>query len=229
MNNSIFQNTTQGQQLVARNKVLTNTYLLLALSMIPTVAGAALGVFFQFSFMAGSPFLGFFLFLGISFAFFYGIEKNKNNSLGIVLLLGFTFFMGLMLSQILQFALGFKNGVEMIALAGGGTALIFFVMAAIGNNSSRDFSSWGRFLFTGVIVVLLAVVANIFLQIPALSLAISCAVLMIFSAYIMYDINRIVRGGETNYITAALAVYLDIYNVFVSLLQLIMAFAGERD
>ena len=229
MNNSIFQNTTQGQQLVARNKVLTNTYLLLALSMIPTVAGAALGIFFQFSFMADSPFLGFFLFLGISFAFFYGIEKNKNNSLGIVLLLGFTFFMGLMLSQILQFALGFKNGVEMIALAGGGTALIFFVMAAIGNNSSRDFSSWGRFLFTGVIVVLLAVVANIFLQIPALSLAISCAVLMIFSAYIMYDINRIVRGGETNYITAALAVYLDIYNVFVSLLQLIMAFAGERD
>ena len=134
-----------------------------------------------------------------------------------------------MLSQILQVALGFSNGVEMIAMAGGGTAVIFFVMAAIGNNPARDFSSWGRFLFVGMVVVLIACLANLFFQMPALQLAISCAALFIFSAYIMYDINRIVQGGETNYITAALAVYLDIYNVFVSLLQLIMAFAGERE
>lgn len=227
MNDQLLQ--TAGGAALTRHKVLTNTYLLLALSMIPTVAGAAIGIFFQFSFMAGSPILGFVLFLGIAFAFFYGIEKNKNSSIGIALLLGFTFFMGLMLSQILQFALGFSNGVEMIAMAGGGTALIFFVMAAIGNNPSRDFSSWGRFLFVGMVVVLVACLANLFFQMPAVQLAIACAALFIFSAYIMYDINRIVRGGETNYITAALAVYLDIYNVFVSLLQLIMAFSGERE
>ena len=226
MNDQIIQSTGVA---LGYNKVLRQTYLLLALSMIPTVAGASLGIFFQFSFMAGSPFIGFILIMAIAFGFFYAIEKNKNNSLGVGLLLGFTFFMGLMLSQILQFALGFRNGVEMIALAGGGTAAIFFVMAAIGNNPARDFSSWGRFLFVGVIVALVAIVANIFLKMPALSLAISCGVLFIFSAYIMYDINRIVRGGERNYITAALAVYLDIYNVFVSLLQLIMAFTGERE
>lgn len=227
MNDQLLQ--TAGAAVLARHKVLTNTYLLLALSMIPTIIGAALGIFFQFSFMAGSPILGAVLFLGIAFAFFYGIEKNKNSSIGIALLLGFTFFMGLMLSQILQVALGFSNGVEMIAMAGGGTAVIFFVMAAIGNNPARDFSSWGRFLFVGMVVVLVACLANLFFQMPALQLAISCAALFIFSAYIMYDINRIVQGGETNYITAALAVYLDIYNVFVSLLQLIMAFAGERE
>jgi modulator of FtsH protease len=170
------------------------------------------------------------LFMGISFAFFYGIEKNKNSGLGVALLLGFTFFMGLMLSRILQVTLGFSNGGSMIAMAAGGTGAIFATMATIASVSKRDFSSMGKFLFVGVIVVLLAGVANIFFQIPALSLAISAAVVLIFSAYILYDINQIVRGGETNYVTATLAVYLDVYNVFVSLLNLIMAFTGgDRD
>jgi modulator of FtsH protease len=212
------------------NRVLRNTYMLLALTMVPTVAGALLGVQLQFSFMAGSPFMGFLLFMGIAFAFFYGIEKNKNSGLGVALLLGFTFFMGLMLSRILQVTLGFSNGGSMIAMAAGGTGAIFATMATIASVSKRDFSSMGKFLFVGVIVVLLAGVANIFFQIPALSLAISAAVVLIFSAYILYDINQIVRGGETNYVTATLAVYLDVYNVFVSLLNLIMAFTGgDRD
>jgi modulator of FtsH protease len=212
------------------NRVLRNTYMLLALTMVPTVAGALLGVQLQFSFMAGSPFIGFLLFMGISFAFFYGIEKNKNSGLGVALLLGFTFFMGLMLSRILQVTLGFSNGGSMIAMAAGGTGAIFATMATIASVSKRDFSSMGKFLFVGVVVVLLAGVANIFFQIPALSLAISAAVVLIFSAYILYDINQIVRGGETNYVTATLAVYLDVYNVFVSLLNLIMAFTGgDRD
>ncbi len=212
------------------SRVLRNTYMLLALTMVPTVAGALLGVQLQFSFLAGSPFIAFMLFLGISFAFFYGIEKNKNNGLGVGLLLGFTFFMGLMLSRILQVALGFSNGGSMIALAAGGTGAIFATMATIASVSKRDFSNMGKFLFVGMIVVLLAGVANIFFQIPALSLAISAAVVLIFSAYILYDINQIVRGGETNYVTATLSVYLDVYNVFVSLLNLIMAFTGgDRD
>jgi modulator of FtsH protease len=211
------------------NRVLRNTYMLLALSMVPTVAGALLGVKMQFSFLAGSPFIAFALFLGISFAFFYGIEKNKNNGLGVALLLGFTFFMGLMLSRILQVALGFSNGGSMIALAAGGTGAIFVTLAGIASVSKRDFTNMGKFLTVGLVVLLLAMVANIFLQMPVLHLAISAAVVLLFSGYILYDISNIVQGGETNYVTATLAVYLDVYNVFVSLLNLIMAFGGERD
>ena len=211
------------------NRVLRNTYMLLALTMVPTVAGALLGVQMQFSFLAGSPFIAFMLFLGISFAFFWGIERNKNSGLAVALLLGFTFFMGLMLSRILQVALGFSNGGSMIALAAGGTGAIFFTLSSIAAVSKRDFTGMGKFLFAGMILILLAAVANIFFQVPALSLTIAVAAVGIFSAYILYDISRIVQGGETNYVSATLAVYLDIYNVFVSLLQLIMAFTGERD
>lgn len=214
---------------VRQNRVLRNTYLMLALTMVPTVVGALLGVQLQFSFFAGSPFISFLLFLGIAFGFFWGIEKTKHSGMGVVLLLGFTFFMGLMLSRILQVALGFSNGASMIAMAAGGTGAIFFTMAGIASVSKRDFTNMGKFLFVGVVVLLLAIVANIFLQIPALSLTISAVAVMLFSAYILYDISRIVQGGETNYISATLAVYLDIYNVFVSLLHLIMAFTGERD
>ena len=214
---------------IQQNRVLRNTYMLLGLSMIPTILGALLGVQMQFSFMAGSPFMAFLLFMGIAFGFMWGIEKYKDSSIGIALLLGFTFFMGLMLSRILQVALGFSNGGSMITLAAGGTGAIFFTMATVATVSKRDFSNMGKFLFIGMIVVLLAAVANIFFQIPALSLTIAAAVVVIFSGYILYDISQIIQGGETNYIRATLAVYLDIYNVFVSLLQLIMAFTGDRD
>ena len=226
-----FQVAGQSSQEFAlqQNRVLRNTYMLLALSMIPTVLGALVGVQLNFSFMAGSPFISFILFLGIAWGFMWGIEKNKESGLGVALLLGFTFFMGLMLSRILQVALGFSNGTSMIAMAAGGTGAIFFTMATVATVSKRDFSNMGKFLFVGMIVVLLAAVANIFFQIPALSLAISAAAVMIFSAYILYDISRIVQGGETNYVSATLSVYLDLYNVFVSLLNLIMAFTGNRD
>ena len=217
------------EQSSAQNRVLRNTYMLLALSMIPTVIGAFAGIQLNFSFMPGSPLIGFILFLGIAFGFMYGIEKYKNSSVGVALLLGFTFFMGLILSRILQVALGFSNGGSMIAMAAGGTGAVFFTMATIATVSKRDFSGMGKFLFIGMIVILLAALANIFFQIPALSLAISAAAVMIFSAYILYDISRIVQGGETNYVSATLSVYLSIYNVFVSLLQLIMALTGERD
>ena len=226
-----FQIAGQGSQefVLQQNRVLRNTYMLLALSMVPTVLGALLGVQLNFSFMAGSPFISFMLFMGIAFGFMWGIEKNKDSGLGVALLLGFTSFMGLMLSRILQVALGFSSGSSMIAMAAAGTGAIFFTMATVATVSKRDFSSMGKFLFIGMIVVLLAGVANIFFQIPALSLAISAAAVMIFSAYILYDISRIVQGGETNYVSATLSVYLNIYNVFVSLLNLIMAFTGDRD
>ena len=213
----------------SRNRVLRNTYWLLALSMVPTVLGAWIGVQTGFRFFAGSPFVGLLVFLGVAFGFFYAIERFKNSGIGVALLLGFTFFMGLMLSRILQYALGFSNGGSMIALAAGGTGAIFLTLSSIAATTKRNFTGMGNFLFAGVILVLLAIVANIFFQIPALSLAISAAVVGIFSAYILYDISRIMHGGETSYVSATLAVYLDVYNIFVSLLHLIMAFTGERD
>ncbi|MCG2576732.1 Bax inhibitor-1/YccA family protein [Dechloromonas sp. XY25] len=229
--NTNFEMARQNSSEIAleQNRVLRNTYMLLGLSMIPTVLGALAGIQMGFSFLAGSPMMSFLLFLGIAWGFMWGIEKNKNSGLGVALLLGFTFFMGLMLSRILQVALGFSNGGSMIALAAGGTGAIFFTLSSIAAVSKRDFTGMGKFLFAGMILILLAAVANIFFQIPALSLTIAVAAVGIFSAYILYDISRIVQGGETNYVSATLAVYLDIYNVFVSLLQLIMAFTGERD
>ena len=226
-----FQMTGQasGELALQQNKVLRNTFMLLALTMLPTVLGALVGVQMQFAFLSGSPLMSFLLFLAIAFGFMWGIERTKNSGMGVVLLLGFTFFMGLMLSRILQVALGFSNGGSLIAMAAGGTGLIFFSLAGVATVTKKDFSFLGKFLFIGMIVALLAALANIFLQIPALSLTISAAVVMIFSAYILYDVSRIVTGGETNYVSATLALYLDIYNVFTSLLHLIMAFSGDRD
>jgi len=212
-----------------QNKVLRNTYMLLALSMVPTILGALLGVQFGFSLFAGSPMLSFVAFLAIAFGFMWGIERTKDSAMGVVLLLGFTFFMGLMLAGILRVALGFSNGGSLIATAAGGTGAIFFTLAGIATVTKKDFSFIGKFLFIGLVVVLLAMLANIFFQIPALSLTVSAVAIMIFSGYILYDISQIVHGGETNYISATLKVYLDVYNIFVNLLNLLMLLSGRRD
>ncbi|MBI5921902.1 MAG: Bax inhibitor-1/YccA family protein [Betaproteobacteria bacterium] len=221
--------TTIIQGSLQQHRVLRNTYFLLALTMIPTVLGALIGVQVGFSFFAGSPVISFLLFLAIAWGFMWGIEKNKNSGLGVALLLGFTFFMGLMLSGILRVALGLSNGGTLIALAAGGTGAIFVTLAGIASTTKRDFSNLGKFLFAGMILILVAALANAFFQIPLLSVVISALAVAIFSAYILFDINSIVQGGETNYISATLKVYLDIYNIFVNLLSLLMAFTGQRD
>jgi modulator of FtsH protease len=218
-----------GQLSAAQNRVMRNTYLLLALSLIPTAIGAVVGIQMGLSFFSGSPLISFLLFLAIAVGFMWGIERNKNSGLGVALLLGFTFFMGLMLSRILQVALGFSNGGTLITLAAGGTSAVFLVMSTLSATIKRDISFMGKFLFAGLVVIVLAALANVFFQIPALALTISAAAVLLFSGYLLYDLTRIVQGGETNYVSATLALYLDIYNIFVSLLHLIMAFAGERD
>jgi FtsH-binding integral membrane protein len=215
--------------LVVRNRVLRNTYWLLAISMIPTILGAWVGVQFRFSFFPGSPFIGFMVFLAIAFGFFYAIEKTKNSGLGVAILLGFTFFMGLMLSRLIGHILGFSNGAALIMTAFGGTATILTVMASIATVSKRDFSGMGKWLFAGALVLLVAIAANIFLQIPALHLTILVLVIGVFSAFILYDVQQIVNGGETNYISATLAIYLNVYNIFSSLLQLLGIVGGERE
>ncbi|HZW20431.1 Bax inhibitor-1/YccA family protein [Noviherbaspirillum sp.] len=217
------------EALVVRNRVLRNTYWLLALSMVPTVLGAWLGVQFKFSFFAGSPFIGLAVFLAIAFGFFYAIEKTKNSGLGVVILLGFTFFMGLMLSRLIGHILGFSNGASLIMTAFGGTAVIFAAMASIATVSKRDFSGMGKWLFAGVLVILVAALANAFLQLPALYLAVSVLAIGIFSAFILYDVQQVINGGETNYITATLAIYLDVYNIFSNLLALLGIFGGDND
>lgn len=213
----------------SRHRVLRNTYALLALSMIPTVLGAFIGVQTHFNWFAGSPFVGAIAFMGIAFGFFYAIERTKNSGMGVALLLAFTFFMGLMLSQLLGHILGFRNGANLIMAAFGGTAAIFGVMASIATVSKRDFSGMGNWLFVGMLVILVAGLANIWLQLPALMLAISVIAIAIFSAFILVDVQRIINGGETNYVVATLSIYLNVYNVFSNLLALLGIFGGERD
>lgn len=213
-----------------RNRVLRNTYWLLALSLVPTVIGAWAGVTFGFSWFSGSPLISFMLFLGVAFGFMFAIEKYKNSGIGVALLLGFTFFMGLMLSRIIGMVLGnFTNGAQLIMMAFGGTALVFFGMASLATTIQRDISGWGKWLMVGVVMLLLAIVANIFLQMPALTLTISSLAIVIFSAFILYDIKRIVDGGETNYVTATLSVYISLYNIFQSLLMMLGIFGGDRE
>ena len=213
----------------AQNRVLRNTYALLALSLVPTVLGAWIGVQMKFSFFPASPAIGFIAFLAIAFGFMFAIEKTKNSSLGVAVLLGFTFFMGLMLARMLGVVLGFRNGASLIGLAGGGTAAVFAIMASVASSTKRDLSGMGKFLFIGVVLLLVAAFANIFLQLPALMIAISVIAVGIFSAFLLFDLNRVITGGETNYITATLAVYLDLYNIFANLLALLGIFGGNRD
>ncbi|KAF7599265.1 MAG: hypothetical protein CGU28_06050 [Candidatus Dactylopiibacterium carminicum] len=213
-----------------RNRVLRNTYNLLALSMIPTLAGAWLGIQFNFAALfQGSPIMGSLLMLGVMFGLIFAIQAKRNSPVGVVLLLGFTFVMGLMLSNTLQWTLRFSNGGTLITLAAGGTGAIFFGMSVLASSIKRDLSGMGKFLFIGTILLVLAMVANLFFQVPALHLALSVICCGLFSAWLLYDLNRIVTGGETNYITATLAVYLDLYNIFVSLLQILGIFGGDRD
>ncbi|MGJ9417315.1 Bax inhibitor-1/YccA family protein [Massilia sp. CMS3.1] len=210
---------------VARNKVLRNTFWLLALSMIPTVLGAFVGVTMGVPMPAG--FMGFVIFMAIAFGFMYAIEKTKESAVGVFVLLGFTFFMGLMLTPLLRHTLGYSNGGSLIMTAFGGTAVVFAVMASIATTTKRDFSGMSSWLTAGAVVILLAIVANIFLQLPVLTIVISVLMIGVFSAFILYDVQRVVNGGETNYITATLAIYLDVFNVFTALLRLLGIMGGD--
>jgi len=211
-----------------RQRVLRNTYWLLALSMVPTVLGAWIGVSTGIMASLGMGMSTLVFFAG-AFGLMFLVEKTKNSSAGVAALLAFTFFMGLMLSRLLAAVLGFKNGSSLIMMAFGGTGAIFFAMASLATVIKRDLSSMGKFLFVGAIIMLVAGLVNIFLQSSALMLTLLVLSMAVFSAFMLYDIKRVLDGGETNYISATLAIYLDIYNVFQSLLSLLGIFGGERD
>ena len=211
-----------------RNRVLRNTYWLLALSMVPTVLGAWIGVATGIS-RAMSPGISLVVFLAGAFGFMYAIEKTKNSSAGVPILLGFTFFMGLMLSRMVGMVLGLSNGAGLIMMAFAGTGAIFFGMATLSSIIKRDLSAMGKWLFIGAIMVLVAGIANFFIQSSALMITLSVLVIGIFSAFILYDLKRVKDGQETNYITATLGVYLSLYNVFQSLLALFGIGGGSSD
>ena len=211
-----------------RNRVLRNTYWLLALSLLPTVLGAWLGVATGIteSLRGG---LGLIVFLGGAFGFMFAIEKTKNSAAGVAVLLGFTFFMGLMLSRMIGMVLGFKNGTDLIMTAFAGTAGVFFVMASLASVIKRDLSGMGKWLMVGALVLMVGGIINVFVGSTVGMMVISVMAIGIFSAYMLYDLKQIVDGGETNYISATLALYLDVINVFQSLLALLGIMGGERD
>jgi modulator of FtsH protease len=213
---------------VERNKVLRNTYWLLALSLIPTVLGAWVGVASGIT-QSLNGWVGLVVFLGGAFGFIYAIEKTKNSAAGVPVLLGFTFFMGLMLSRLIAMVLGFKNGTDLVMTAFGGTAGVFFVMASLASVIKRDLSGLGKWLMVGAVVLMVGSIINVFVASSTGMLVISVLAIAIFSAFMLYDIKRILDGGETNYISATLALYLDIINVFQSLLALLGIMGGERD
>ena len=218
-----------GSALAIRNKALRQTYTLLAISLIPTVLGAWVGMATGLNVaMAESPGMTMIIFLVGAFGLMFGIERTKNSSAGVGLLLLFTFFMGVMLSQMLGFVLGMGNGPQLVMLAFGGTAIIFGAMSTLANVVKRDLTGLSKMLFVGVILLMIAGIANIWLQLPALMLTFSVVAIIIFSAFMLVDVQRVINGGETNYITATLAIYLDLYNVFVNLLALLGIFGGER-
>jgi modulator of FtsH protease len=220
--------TLVGTSVEQRNRVLRNTYWLLALSMVPTVLGAWLGVSTGVG-RALSSGLGMMAFMIGAFGFMFAIEKTKNSAAGVPVLLAFTFFMGLMLSRLVGSVMGLANGASLIMMAFAGTGAIFLGMASLSTVIKRDLSSMGKFLFIGMIMLLVAGIANIFIQSSALMITLSVIAIGIFSAFILHDLKRVQDGEETNYITATLGVYLSLYNVFQNLLALFGIFGGRDD
>jgi modulator of FtsH protease len=211
-----------------RNRVLRNTYWLLALSMVPTVLGAWIGVATGIT-RAMSPGVGLTVFLLGAFGFMFAIERTKESGLGVVLLLAFTFFMGLMLSRLVAAVLGFSNGPTLVMMAFAGTGAIFFGMAALSSIIKRDLSTLGKWLFVGAVMVFFGFLANFFIQSGPFMLTLLVLCIGIFTAFILYDLKRVRDGEETNYVSATLGVYLSIYNVFQSLLALLGIFGGSRE
>ncbi|MDO9149757.1 MAG: Bax inhibitor-1/YccA family protein [Methylotenera sp.] len=214
---------------LATNRVLRNTYALLGLTMIPTVIGAFIGMSMNFSIAQQHPFIFAIGALAVMYGLFAAISANRNSSFGVVLLLGLTFLMGMLLGPILQHALNLSNGAQIVGLAAGGTGIILMTLAGIATTTKKDFSFMGKFLLVGIILLIVASLANIFLQIPAMALALSAVGVILFSGFILYDVSRIVNGGETNYVMATLGLYLSIYNLFTSLLHLLMGLMGSND
>ena len=166
----------------------------------------------------------------VSFGLLFWVHKSADSAMGIVAIFAFTGCLGASLGPMLNYYISaISNGPQLIMQALGGTGLIFLSLSGYVLTTRKDFSFMRGFLFTGLIVVVIAMLANIFLQIPALSLALSSAIILIMSGMILFDTSRIIHGGETNYIRATVGLYLNIYNIFVHLLHLLAVLSGGKD
>ena len=209
-------------------KVLRNTYMLLALTMVPTIGGALVGMATG-GIILQHPIISSLVMLAAVIGLQFAIVANRNSPIGIALLLLMTGILGWWIGPMLNFALALKNGAQLVGYAAAGTGIVLFAMATVATTTKRDFSFLGKFLFVGMIALIIAMFANMFLQIPALGLALSTIAIVIFSLFLLHDLSRIVTGGETNYIVATTGVYISLLNIFVNLLNLLMALTGERD
>ena len=225
--NEPVQHYSNDAQLAHQEVLLQKTYSLLAWSFLPAVAGALVSMVFNPLAMVGNYWVA----VGAMFAFFYGmcfaIEKNRYSQTGVVLLMVFTFGMGIFLGPLLSVALTFANGGQLIAVAAAMTAGVFFTMAALARRANINTNALGRFLAVGGVVLMIGVVANLFLQMPVVSLTISGVFVVFSSLVIMWQVRTVLEGGEDSHISAALTIFISIYNIFSSLLRLLLAFAGE--
>ena len=210
--------------IIETNKILKNTYLLLSLTLLFSTATAA------FAIATSVPAMNPILTLVVYFGLLFGIQATKDSSMGLVLTFVLTGFLGLTIAPILGFYLEtFSNGAELIMMSLGATGAIFLGLSVIAMNPERDFTKLGRFLAVGAIVCLVAIIVNLFLQMPAIHLALSLMIAFISGGMILWQTNQIIQGGEKNYITATVTLYISILNLFLTILQFLAMFAGRRD
>ena len=214
-------NTAGMESVVSTNKVLKNTYMLLGMTLMFSAVTAGISMAVGLSHGAG-------LILSlVGFGLLFVVNRTADSGKGLPAIFAFTGVMGAALGPMLNYYAAMPGGPALVMQALGGTALVFFGLSAYALSTRKDFSYMGGFLMVGLLVAVVAMIANIFLAIPALSLTISAAVVMIMSGLILFDTSRIINGGETNYIRATVALYLDIYNLFIHLLHLLTALGGD--
>ena len=204
------------------NKVLRNTYMLLSATLLFSAATAAISMMI---FTSPMVYLG--SFIGAFALIWLVLPRTANSAAGIGVVFAITGLLGFGLGPVLNMYLAMSNGPQLIATAMGGTGVIFLGLSGYVLTTRKDFSFMGGFLMVGFFVILLAAIANIFLAIPAMSLALSAGIILIMSGFILYDTSRIIHGGETNYILATVGLYLSIYNIFINLLHLLGALSGD--
>ncbi|MDM5146989.1 Bax inhibitor-1 family protein [Candidatus Persebacteraceae bacterium Df01] len=213
------------------NRVLRNSYMLLAITLLPSIAGAYLGALFPLMAQLGGI-MTVVVFLGAMFGIQSMVIKNRHSVAGIGWLLLFTFVMGYFTGPLVGFALGsFSNGAELVAMAIGGTAALFFILAGYATVTKRNLASpsIGKMLMIGMVMLFAISLMNIFIQAPAVMLAVSTLFILIASGFIVFTINNVVRGGQDNYIMVTMTLYIMLLNLFQSLLHLLMMFSGNRE
>ncbi|MDO4997310.1 MAG: Bax inhibitor-1 family protein [Neisseria sp.] len=228
MQHDVYQNQTAVQN---QNSVLRKTYGLLGLSFIPCALGAfvAASTGFNLYTATGNRWIGFIAVLVFFYGMVFMIERNRYSNVGAALLMVFTFGMGVLISPLLQYSLSIQGGAGLVGTAALMTAAVFAVMSIIAHKANVNLRGLGNFLTVGAIVLMVGIVAQMFMQLPALSLVLAGGFVVFSSLMIMFQVRQIIEGGEDSHISAALSIFISLYNLFSSLLQILLSFAGNDD